>query len=270
MAHRRQRSRRALHLTTLLAMVSTSSAVNLSQFQLIISNSISKSCIRAYQTEIEGCNVKDFTSGKQCSAPCVKGLQQEEDLIQEACGDLNISHRSLLGIALSGDLVDTLCPGLDPTTTVTTTVHPSSTKGGFSTIVTAPTSFPTDTTRTTEKITSTTSSEKTSTSTSTTSTSDQSTTTQPSTTQETSTTLATTTATESITDTTSAQNTAQPTTPSESSQSTSSDDSVPTPFFGGTPFDPLPPEQGLGSALSAGYGKEALVVAICAALLMLW
>ncbi|KAI1805685.1 hypothetical protein F4811DRAFT_213504 [Daldinia bambusicola] len=267
MAHRRQRSRRALDLTALLAMVSTSSAVNLSQFQLIISNSIPKSCIRAYQTEIEGCKFKDFNSGKQCSERCVKGVQQEEDLIQEACGDLNISHRSLLGIALSGDLVDTLCPGLDPTTTVTTTVHPSSTKGVFSTIVTAPTSFPADTTRTTEKTTPTTSSKKTKTSTST---SDQPTTAQSSTTQETSTTLATTTAPESITDTTtSAQNTAQPTTPSEPSQSTSSDDGAPTPFLGGTPFDPLPPQQGLGSALSAGYGKEALVIAICAALLML-
>ncbi|KAI0122120.1 hypothetical protein F4814DRAFT_199266 [Daldinia grandis] len=267
MAHRRQRSRRVLDLTALLAMVSTSSAVNLSQFQLIISNSIPKSCIRAYQTEIEGCRVKDFTGGRQCSAGCVKGVQQAQDLIQEACGDLNISHKSLLGIVLSGDLVDTLCPGQYPTT-ITTTVHPSSTEGGFSTIVTAPTSFPTVTSRTTKKTTSTTSSTSTSTSTST---SDQPTITQSTTDQEPSspTATATSTATDSPTDNTSAQNTAQPTTPSESTQSTSSDDGAPTPFLGGTPFDPLPAQQGLGTVLSPGYGKEALLVAICAAMLML-
>ncbi|KAI0851797.1 hypothetical protein F5Y00DRAFT_217433 [Daldinia vernicosa] len=263
MAHRRQRSRRVLDLAALLAIVSTSSAVNLSQFQLIISNSIPKSCIRAYQTEIEGCNVKDFTGGSQCSTSCVKGVQQVQDLIQDACGDLNISHKSLLGIVLSGDLVDTLCPGQEPTT-VTTTVHPSSTKGEFSTIVTAPTSFPTSTSRTTKKTSSTTSSTSTSTSTST---SDQSTTTQSTTDQETS--SPTTTATDSPTDTTSAQNTAQPTAPSEAIQSTSSDDGAPTPFLGGTPFDPLPAQQGLGTVLSPGYGKEALLVAICAAMLML-
>ncbi|KAI1476463.1 hypothetical protein F4774DRAFT_239279 [Daldinia eschscholtzii] len=263
MAHRRQRSRRALDLTALLAMVSTSSAVNLSQFQLIISNSIPKSCIRAYQAEIEGCRVKDFTSGRQCSARCVKGVQQTEDAIQEACGDLNISHKSLLGIALSGDLVNTLCPGLEPTT-VTTTVHPSSTKGGFSTIVTAPTSFPTDTSRTTEKKTSTTSTEQTSTSTST---SEQSTTTQSPTNQETSTPSTTTTTTDSVTDTTSTQNTPQPT---ATGDSTSSDDDIPPPFFG-TPFDPVPAaQQALGTVLSTGYGKEALMVAICATLLLLW
>ncbi|KAI2782879.1 hypothetical protein F4815DRAFT_442866 [Daldinia loculata] len=265
MVHHRQRSRWVLDLTALLAMVSTSSAVNLSQFQLIISNSIPKSCIRAYQTEIEGCNIKDFTGGKQCSASCVKGVQEVQDLIQEACGDLNISHKSLLGIVLSGDLVDTLCPGQDPTTVITT-VHPSSTKGEFSTIVTAPTSFPTDTSRTTKKTSSTTSSKSTSTSTST-STSDQSTTTQSTTDQETSSPTAT--ANDLPTDTTSAQNTAQPTAPSESTQSTSSDDGAPTPFLGGTPFDPLPAEQGLGTILSPGYGKEALVVAICAAMLLL-
>ncbi|KAK6952917.1 hypothetical protein Daesc_005214 [Daldinia eschscholtzii] len=250
MAHRRQRSRRALDLTALLAMVSTSSAVNLSQFQLIISN--------------KGCKVKDFTSGRQCSARCVKGVQQTEDAIQEACGDLNISHKSLLGIALSGDLVDTLCPGLEPTT-VTTTVHPSSTKGGFSTIVTAPTSFSTDTSRTTKKETSTTSTEKTSTSTST-STSEQSTTTQSTTNQETSTPSTTTTATDSVTDTTSTQNTPEPT---ATGDSTSSDDDIPPPFFG-TPFDPVPAaQQALGTVLSTGYGKEALMVAVCATLLLL-
>ncbi|KAI8958964.1 hypothetical protein F5Y11DRAFT_18975 [Daldinia sp. FL1419] len=262
MAHRRQRSRRALDLTVLLAMVSTSSAVNLSQFQLIISNSIPKSCIRAYQTEIEGCKVKDFTGRRQCSAKCVKGVEQVQGSIQDACGDLNVSHKSLLGIVLSGDLVDTLCPGAGPTT-VTTTIHPSPTKGGFSTIVTAPTSFSTETSRTTEKTTSTTPGASRSTSTSV-----HSTTVQSTTDQETPTPPAT--ITESLADTTSAQNTPQPTVPSDSTQSTSSDDNIPTPFLGGTPFDPLPAQQGLAAVLSPGYGKEALVVAICATILMLW
>ncbi|KAI1660321.1 hypothetical protein F4813DRAFT_386524 [Daldinia decipiens] len=269
MTHRRQRSRRVLDLTALLAMVSTSSAVNLTQFQLIISNSIPKSCIRAYQTEIDGCKVDDFTGGRQCSASCVKGVQQVQDLVQEACGDLNVSHKSLLGIVLSGDLVDTLCPGQDPTS-VTTTVQPSSTKGGSSTIVTAPTSSPTDTSRTTEKTTSTTSSTSASASASasaSTSASGQSTTTQSTTDQEISSPTAT--ATNSPTDTTSKQNTAQPTTPSEPTQSTSSDAGAPIPFFAGAPFDTLPPEQGLSTVLSPRYCKEALVVAICAAMLLL-
>ncbi|KAI1404015.1 hypothetical protein F4819DRAFT_173763 [Hypoxylon fuscum] len=270
MTHRRQRSRRPLlNLGCLLAVASTSSALNLSQFQVITSNQIPKKCIRAYQTEIEGCTSNDFTNGRQCSATCVNGLQKEASLVNDACGDLNVSQRSLLGIVLSGDLIDTLCPGFQATT-VTTTVQPGTTKG-FSTI---PTTTPVDTT--TEAAT-TTSPETTPTSDA--STSDASTTIQsttdnpsPSTTSDDSDT-STSSSTEATSVQTTAQTTAQSTVTSEPVQtappdSSSSQDDAPTPFIGGSPFDPAP-LRSLGAAIWSAYDSKALMATILAAIFII-
>ncbi|KAI1448304.1 hypothetical protein F5Y02DRAFT_415033 [Annulohypoxylon stygium] len=263
MAHRRQRQRRRLlKLTSLLAIASTSSALNLSQFQVITSNQIPKSCIKAYQTEIEGCTRNDFTDGRQCSSSCVEGLEQVQDVIDKACGDLNVSAKSLLGIVLSGGLVDTLCPGFD-TTTVTKTVQPSSTKGGFSTINPAPTTTSIEST----KASSTTSRK-------TTPTSDSSTAVQSTTTQETpappTTPDSSTTSTSSV-DSTPTQGAAQSAV-TNAPQSTSSDDSGdddPTlgGAGGGSPFDQ--PVESLGSILRPGFCTEALTAVIFVAMFML-
>ncbi|KAI2639594.1 hypothetical protein GGS26DRAFT_274472 [Hypomontagnella submonticulosa] len=274
MTHSRRRSRRRLlGLIPLLAMASTTSALNLSQFQIITSNQIPKRCIRAYQSDIEGCTRNDFTNGRQCSASCVKGLQETEELINEACGDLNVNPKSLLGIVLSGGLVDVLCPGFGPTT-ITTTVQPSPTSpkggGGFSTIVPAPTTTRSETSRTTKAPPTA--------SPSTSRTSDQSTTVQSTTDQETSSSTTeseSSTSSLSSTDATSTLSSTQSTATSEAAQSPSptppSDNSqgdTPTPFIGGSPFDPAP-IQNIGTAIRSACSTEALVAAIFAAILII-
>ncbi|KAI0104905.1 hypothetical protein F4776DRAFT_668754 [Hypoxylon sp. NC0597] len=244
----------------MLAIASTTSALNLSQFQVITSNQIPKLCILAYQNEIEGCTRNDFTNGRQCSASCVKGLQQEQALIEAACGDLNVSPRSLLGIVLSGGLVDTLCPGFG-TTTVTKTVQPSSTKEGSSTINPAPTTTSSKTT----KASSTTSLK-------TTATSDSSTIEQSTTNQETQAPSSTAnnrgTPSPSSAETTPAQNTAQSSATSEPVQSSSSDDDTPTPFVGGSPFDPAPIES-IGTVVCSAFGTGTLMAVIFATMFTL-
>ncbi|KAI1144536.1 hypothetical protein F5Y05DRAFT_29888 [Hypoxylon sp. FL0543] len=261
MTHRWRRSRRRLlSFVPLLAMASTASALNLSQFQIITSSQIPKRCIRAYQTDIEGCTTNDFMGGRQCSASCVKGLQQEQALIEAVCGDLNVSPRSLLGIVLSGDLVDILCPGYS-TTTVTKTIPPSSsTIDGFSTVkaTSTPTSDTTKASLTTPPKT--------------TPTSDSSTTEQSTTDRATPTPSSTTdnggTASPSSADTTPTQDTAQSSVTSEPAQSSSSDDDTPTPFVGGSPFDPAPIE-GLGAKVYPGFCTKALTAVVFAAMLIL-
>ncbi|KAI0881881.1 uncharacterized protein GGS22DRAFT_191604 [Annulohypoxylon maeteangense] len=264
MAHRRQRpQRRLLRCVSLLAIASTSSALNLSQFQVITSNQIPKKCIKAYSTDIEGCTRSDFTNGRQCSSSCVQGLEEVKDVIDDACEGLNVSAKSLLGIVLSGGLVDTLCPGFD-TTTVTKTVQPSTTNRGFSTINPAPT-----TTSAASSKTSSTTSRKT------TPTSDSSTIVQSTTNQETSPPSTTSeirsTLTPSSTDPTSTQDTAQSAVTS-AAQSTSSDDSGdddPTlgGAGGGSPFDQ--PIESLGTTLRPGFCTEALTAVIFVAMFML-
>ncbi|KAI1212264.1 uncharacterized protein F4807DRAFT_364911 [Annulohypoxylon truncatum] len=261
MTHQRQRPRRRLlRRASLLAIASTTSALNLSQFQVITSNQIPKSCIKAYQSDIEGCTRNDFTNGRQCSSTCVQGLEQVQDVIDKACGDLNVSAKSLLGIVLSGGLVDTLCPGFE-TTTVTQTVQPTSTNGGFSTINPAPTITSAD-----SSIASTTTSQQT------TPTSDLSTIIQSTTNQETpppsTTSDSSSTSSQTSTDTTPTQNTAQSATTS-AAQTTSSDDSGdddPT-LGGGSPFDQ--PVESLGTALRPGFCMEALTAVIFVAMFML-
>ncbi|KAI1457120.1 hypothetical protein F4805DRAFT_201478 [Annulohypoxylon moriforme] len=262
MANRRQRPRRRLlRYVSLLTITSTSSALNLSQFQVITSNQIPKSCIKAYSSDIEGCTRNDFTDGRQCSSSCVQGLEQVQDVIDKACQDLNVSAKSLLGIVLSGDLVDTLCPGFD-TTTVTKTVQPSTTIPGFTTINPAPAITSVDSSKTS----SATSRKTTPTSEPTTivqSTTDQETP-PPSTTSDSSSTLSS-----SSTNTTPTQNTAQSAVTS-AAQTTSSDDSSddtdPT-LGGGSPFDQ--PVESSGTALRPGFCTEALTAVIFVAMFML-
>ncbi|KAI0603222.1 hypothetical protein F4775DRAFT_587740 [Biscogniauxia sp. FL1348] len=118
---------------SLMALASTASALSLESFQIITSNQIPSSCIRAYSTDIDNCARKDFTNGNQCSSVCVQGLQDAASRVIAACGALNVDSKSLLGLTLSGDLIDTLCPGFEATT-VTLTVRPSTTSAqGFTT-----------------------------------------------------------------------------------------------------------------------------------------
>ncbi|KAI5863172.1 hypothetical protein GGS23DRAFT_56504 [Durotheca rogersii] len=269
MTLRRQRSRRRLlDLTLLLAVASTSSALNLSQFQIIVSDQIPKRCIRAYQSEIDGCAVKDFSNGNQCSSKCVKGLEETASLIDDACGDLRVTEQSLLGIVLSGRLVNTLCPGLDSVTT-TSTARTSSTNG-FITLVPPPAPTTTrDRTSTTDKATTT---KSTSTATTTTASSSSLSATRQSTTESAdrgSPVTSSRTSSPSI-DTTSIQNAPQSTVTDQPAQSPPPDntDQESEPFVGGSPFDPAP-IQNRGAYAYSGYGTSAFVGALAAAILML-
>ncbi|KAI1484514.1 hypothetical protein F5X96DRAFT_438645 [Biscogniauxia mediterranea] len=134
MARQRIPRWRISNLVYLVALASTASAISLESFQIITSNQIPSSCIRAYSTDIDNCARKDFTNGNQCSSGCVQGLQDTASRVIAACGTLNVDSKSLLGLTLSGDLIDTLCPGFEATT-VTLTVRPSTTSPaqGFTT-----------------------------------------------------------------------------------------------------------------------------------------
>ncbi|KAI1384639.1 uncharacterized protein F4822DRAFT_433180 [Hypoxylon trugodes] len=262
---RSQSRRRLLDFLLLLAVASTSSALNLSQFQVITSSQIPKRCIRAYQTEIAGCTRNDFTNGRQCSSSCVKGLQATTDLIGDACGDLNVTPNSLLGIVLLGNLVEVLCPGYQ-TTTVTKTVKPSLTSG-FSTIVPAPTITSVDTNTNANTKTTKTSQKATQTNEASTTVQQTSQETQPAPTtsanQDTSS--------PSNTDATQTQDTAQSSAtnqPAQSSSSSDDDSDTPTPFIGGSPFDPAP-IQSSGNTLHLGFCIETFMATIFSAILLL-
>ncbi|KAI0013971.1 hypothetical protein F4779DRAFT_300962 [Xylariaceae sp. FL0662B] len=267
MTHYRRSRRRPLKLVLLLAMASASSALSLANLQLIVSNEISKSCIRAYKADIQGCSLDDFTN-KQCSSSCAKGLQDEETRVKASCRGLQVSSNSLLGITLAGKLVDTLCPGFQATT-VTQTISPSTTRG-FSTIPTStttsvkttPTSKPSDTLPDTTLA------------------SDTTTAIQPSPTsvaQETSTSPAT----SATSDATSVQSTAQSTVsqlPTQSpppddpeSDDSSSDDSqqlAPGSSNSGSPFDGVPVIS-LGESLCSAQGTEKLLAAVLIAIFLI-
>ncbi|KAI1338048.1 hypothetical protein F5Y15DRAFT_141572 [Xylariaceae sp. FL0016] len=247
-----RRSRwRLLMMAQILATASTASALSLENFQLITSDQIPSSCIRAYDTNIQGCSVSDFTNGNQCSAQCVRGLQAAAIQIINACGDLNIDSSSLLGLTLLGGLVDALCPGFQATT-VTLTVQPSTTNGGG---FTTPT--PVLTTRSTSSTTSTRSTE---------STTKQTISTTTSVSQQTSSTDSITTTTPVVTETssTSTSTTSAAQTSSGSDSDDSGDDdgdgSGNGGSGGGSPFD-TQPLRGVGSPLEPNFGSGALLAA---------
>lgn len=123
---RRESPRRPLITAVSLALVSSASALSLANFQLITSNAIPSPCIVAYNTQIIGCSTSDFTNGNQCSSLCINGLLEEASIVQAICGGLTVNGQSLLGLTLSGSILETLCSGSGAsTTTVKVTVQPS-------------------------------------------------------------------------------------------------------------------------------------------------
>lgn len=105
-----------------------SAALSLADFQLIASNAIPSNCIAAYNSPIVGCSKRDFRSGRQCSADCVKGLLKASSLMDTFCRGVAVDPRTLLGMTLNGQLLSALCPGAPlPATTLTVTVQPTGT-----------------------------------------------------------------------------------------------------------------------------------------------
>ena len=124
---RKASGRRRPGVLELLFMASGASAVSLSDFQLITSNSVNFGCILAYNAPIIGCSSKDFTQGHTCSDSCVTGLQVLEMTLETVCDGVNAPDNSILGQALQGNLVDTVCPSGDDSTTSSTTTSKTST-----------------------------------------------------------------------------------------------------------------------------------------------
>ncbi|KAK1768564.1 hypothetical protein QBC33DRAFT_383042 [Phialemonium atrogriseum] len=106
---RRERRRRP-RLADILAMASTATAMSLSTFQIITSSSVPIGCILAYNSPISGCSTSDFTQGRTCSDTCVRNIQRVEENIAAACDGVSSTPDTVLGQALTGNLVGLLCP----------------------------------------------------------------------------------------------------------------------------------------------------------------
>ncbi|KAI1431216.1 hypothetical protein GGR50DRAFT_99720 [Xylaria sp. CBS 124048] len=123
------RRRRLMRLAQVLTMASVASAVSLQDFQAIsISQVPSLPCLSAYGNTILGCSRSDFQDGNQCSASCAQGIIQDQANVMEACKNVEVDNKSLLGLALLGGLLDALCPNLiatPATSTLTPTNTPS-------------------------------------------------------------------------------------------------------------------------------------------------
>ena len=98
-------------LSSFVLMASTASALSLANFQVITNNQVPTPCIATYNGPIAGCQSSDFTNGRQCSATCTRGLQSISIALGAVCGNAQVDSKSLLGIALSGGIVQALCPG---------------------------------------------------------------------------------------------------------------------------------------------------------------
>ncbi|KAI1267330.1 hypothetical protein F5Y18DRAFT_335372 [Xylariaceae sp. FL1019] len=134
MANRRRSRWRLIQLVTLYILATTGSArkVSLQDFQhLSISDVASLSCFSAYSSPITGCTRAGFQQGAQCSDECAKGVQQESVSIGANCQGARIQMGTLLAIAFQGGLFEALCPGFG-TTTITTTVQPTSSQSEVS------------------------------------------------------------------------------------------------------------------------------------------
>jgi hypothetical protein len=102
--------------------------MSLSNFQLITSSSVPLGCLLTYNAPIVGCSTDDFKKGSTCSAGCVRALQRIEDALEATCEGVSAPARSVLDSALSGSLVDLLCPS-GKTVTTTARAGQSSTAG---------------------------------------------------------------------------------------------------------------------------------------------
>ncbi|MCJ1238584.1 hypothetical protein MMC14_006574 [Varicellaria rhodocarpa] len=100
---------------SLIAILPTSTAVDLSQFQQI--NGFSPACTNAYNTPIPGCSPLDFASNRPCSNTCIAGLQTITSLLNSACAGTQADPSSLIGHFFQGTGVTALCPNAAAATT---------------------------------------------------------------------------------------------------------------------------------------------------------
>ncbi|KAK4106333.1 hypothetical protein N658DRAFT_502825 [Parathielavia hyrcaniae] len=124
-----------------MMMASTTSALSLANFERITATTIHLGCILAYNYQIPGCTIADFSVGNTCSAACVKGLTRIQYTVQEACPNINVDASSVLGQVLLGNLVELLCPDTSsdtPTSTSTSSIRSTPSRTTF--VIITPTS----------------------------------------------------------------------------------------------------------------------------------
>lgn len=99
-----------MKIKTILILVSLpiTYAVSLSNFQRLPSSNIRKNCQDAYNSEIPFCLPTDFT--EFCSSRCITGLYAIAEDVSNKCADSTVSANTLLGMVLSGAMVNILCP----------------------------------------------------------------------------------------------------------------------------------------------------------------
>lgn len=113
-----------------LAANAQSMVLTLSAVEMITSFAVPLSCIFAYNTPINGCDISDFTSG-QCSPNCQRALQRVETNIRASCDTVDAQPNSLIWEAQRGNLVNALCKSEPPKQT-TTRAQPRPTRSSTS------------------------------------------------------------------------------------------------------------------------------------------
>ncbi|KAK1690003.1 hypothetical protein BDP55DRAFT_628528 [Colletotrichum godetiae] len=93
-----------------------STSLSLSNFQLITELSVPLGCLLSYNNPIEGCEATDFGSTGTCSQKCRVGLTRMQSNLQDACQSVQVQINTILGQALSGNLVNLLCGALNQQT----------------------------------------------------------------------------------------------------------------------------------------------------------
>ena len=142
-------SRRKHACLVLAAVAAPASALSLSNFQLITASSVPFTCILAYDQQLSNCDLSDFTqqtqqqnsrqaTGNTCSAACQSGIALAQQTIKTSCSSLvsgagssssTSTSSSVLGVALTGDLVGLLCGGTNNTTSDVTSSSSSNVNG---------------------------------------------------------------------------------------------------------------------------------------------
>ncbi|RDW94707.1 hypothetical protein BP5796_00470 [Coleophoma crateriformis] len=123
-------SKRFATAAAFLALISLVNALSFANFQQITSPLIPIKCQLKYDATIPSCTVADFQS--LCSAACITGLNTAAQTVVNACGGVQVSAATLLGILLNGNQIGALCPSNKKSSTTTSTAKTSAVTIGHS------------------------------------------------------------------------------------------------------------------------------------------
>ncbi|TKW48443.1 hypothetical protein CTA1_6827 [Colletotrichum tanaceti] len=125
------------HLVQLVFLVSAatattisvgSTALSLSNFQLIDELFVPLGCLLAYNNPIQGCEAANFANKTTCSTTCTSGVARMQSTLQDACQAVQVQVNTILGQALAGNLVTLLCGATNhPTSSSVQPLKPSTT-----------------------------------------------------------------------------------------------------------------------------------------------